>query len=69
MSDQAFSTEDSEFSRRDRFKARRQLIETMIQMGVQPKNTVFETPRGAIKANALKALGKKLLAGSENADD
>lgn len=69
MSEEAFSTEDSKFSRQDRFKSRRQMIETMVKMGVQPKNTVFETPRGAINANALKTLGNKLLEGKENTDD
>lgn len=69
MNDQAFSADDSEFSRRDRFKARRQMIETMIRMGVQPKTVQFDTPRGAVNLSGLKALGRELLQRKEQNDE
>lgn len=58
VTDEAFSDEDSEYPRQDRFKARREMINTMIQMGVAPTAVQFETPRGAINASKLKAMHK-----------
>ena len=56
MTDEAFSEEDSEYPRLERFKARREMINTMIKMGAAPTPVQFETPRGAIRATKLKEL-------------
>ena len=56
MTDEAFSEEDSEYPRSDRFKARRKMINTMIQMGVAPTHVRFETPKGVHKHDKLKAM-------------
>lgn len=58
MTDEAFSEEDSEYPRSDRFKARREMINTMIRMGVAPTPVQFDTPRGAINASKLKEMHK-----------
>ena len=60
MTDEAFSEEDTEFNRQDRFKARREMINTMIQMGVAPTPVRFETPKGAINASKLREMYKDL---------
>lgn len=56
MSDEAFTEEDAEYPRQARFKARREMINTMINMGVAPKTEQFVTPKGAIKATKLKEM-------------
>ena len=56
MSEEVFSKEDSEHPRSDRFKARREMINTMIQMGVAPTPVRFETPKGVHKHDKLKAM-------------
>lgn len=54
MTDEAFSEEDAEFSRQDRFRARREMINTMIDIGVVPKTEQFVTPKGVHKHDKLK---------------
>lgn len=58
MTDEAFSEEDSEYPRLERFRARREMINTMIKMGAAPTPIQFETPRGAIRATKLKEMGR-----------
>ena len=55
MTDEAFTEEDAEYPRLDRFKARREMINTMINMGVAPKTEPFVTPKGVHKSDKLKA--------------
>lgn len=55
MTDEAFTEEDAEHPRLDRFKARREMINTMIDMGVAPKTEQFVTPKGVHKSDKLKA--------------
>ena len=50
MTDEAFTEEDAEYPRLDRFKARRE----MINMGVAPKTEQFVTPKGVRKHDKLK---------------
>lgn len=61
MTEEAFTDEDSEHPRSDRFKARREMINTMIRMGAAPTPVQFDTPRGAINASKLKELGRTLI--------
>lgn len=56
MTDEAFSEEDTEFNRQDRFKARREMINTVIRMGVASTPVRFETPKGVHKHDKLKAM-------------
>lgn len=58
MTDEAFSEDDAKFSRQERFKARREMINTMKRMGVRPKSEPFITPKGAINASKLKEMYK-----------
>lgn len=58
MSDEAFTEEDTEHPRLDRFKARREMINTMITMGVQSKPIQLDTPKGAVNASKLKEMYK-----------
>ena len=60
MTEEAFTDEDSEHPRSDRFKARREMINTMKRMGVQPDPVQFVTPKGAINASKLKEMYKDL---------
>lgn len=61
MKEKLFNSEDEQIPLHERFNARREMINQMIQMGVSPKPVRFETPRGAINATKLKALGEQLL--------
>ena len=58
MTEEAFTDEDSEHPRSDRFKARREMINAMIQMGVTPSPVRFETPKGAINGSKLREMYK-----------
>lgn len=58
MTDEAFTEEDTEHPRLDRFKARREMINTMITMGVQAKPIQLDTPKGAVNARKLKEMYK-----------
>lgn len=60
MTEEAFTDEDSEHPRSDRFKARREMINTMKRMGVQPDPVQFVTPKGAINASKLREMYKDL---------
>ena len=60
MSEETFTDEDSEHPRSDRFKARREMINTMKRMGVQPDPVQFVTPKGAINASKLREMHKDL---------
>lgn len=55
MSEEAFSEEDAQFDRQDRFNARREMINLMIELGVEPKPVRIETPRGVHKSEKLRA--------------
>lgn len=55
MSDEDFSEDDSQFDRHDRFKARREMLNLMVELGVPIKSVRIETPRGVHKADKLRA--------------
>lgn len=60
MTEEAFSKEDAEFNRQDRFTARREMINTLNRMGIHPKPVQLDTPKGAINASKLKEMYKDL---------
>lgn len=62
MTDEAFTEEDAEFNRHDRFKARREMINTMVKLGGCSQPIQLDTPKGAINASKLREMYKDLAA-------
>lgn len=60
MTEEAFTEEDAEYHRLDRFTARREMINTLKRMGIRPRPMQLDTPKGAIKASKLKEMYKDL---------
>lgn len=55
MTEEAFSDDDAKFSRQERFRARREMIEAMREMSAEPIPMQIRTPKGVHKSAKLRA--------------